>query len=446
MLVELRVKNFKSYKDEQVFSMVAAGVKDDSLPDNLIKVELPRDGKLNLVSAAAIYGPNASGKSNLIDAIKFIENMVVGFSDKRPMRRKLGIPIEPFVLSKETENAPSEFEIIFIQEKVRYQYGFIVDRQKVHEEWLLAYPEGSPQRWFERKIVDPHAEKPEYEWYFPRNHKKKRNDIKDKTRPDNLFLPVAFEFNDEPLTVVYNWFQEKLVYLFVDDLSEELDANKNEKVPYSIKSIHLVDNDVSAKERIANLLRQADLGIADLELETVDFSADQLPSTLPDEMRERLTTMLADSKQVIINLLHFTDDPNTFKPFRLDRESLGTQRLFYTSGWLLDTLENGHVLFVDELDASLHPLLVKKLIELFGNPYVNSKGAQLIFNTHDATLLDNGLLRRDQFWLVEKQRNGASCIFPLSDFRPRTGEALEKNYLEGRYGATPVIGNLVESR
>lgn len=455
MLIEFRVKNFKSFKTEQVLSLVSTGAKDKTLPDNIIQAAIKsgktQETELPLVSTAVIYGANASGKSNLIDAIKFAEKFVTnqhGFSPGRKKNTNF-IPVEPFLLSKDAVSKPVEFWLTFILEGVRYQYGFSVDREKVYAEWLIAFPNGIAQTWFERTIQDAQAEKPEYNWHFQAGkYRKSRNDIKGKTRPDALFLTIAAEFNDEPLIRVQNWFLHNLHYIYSN--------NCNFFKGYTSNSIM---EDPNKKHQIANLLREADLGLAGLEIEKTETAIlpPDLPADLPDELiepltiiRQQLINRLKDSEakevKFDLKLSHYTEDSDWTVPFPLEKESFGTQRLFELSGLLLDVLDNGYTLFIDELEANLHPLLVRKLIGFFGDKNINLKGAQLIFTTHNVNLLDEDILRRDQVWFVEKHRDGSSNLYPLTDIQPRKGEALEKNYLEGRYGAIPNLGILIESR
>jgi uncharacterized protein len=443
MLVEFRVKNFKSYKDEQVFSLVSTGAKDESLPDNLIQATL-KSGKeakseLTLISSAVIYGSNASGKSNLVDALKFAQDIIA--ANETPLRPRStkndvsAFQAEPFLFDKTSASSPCEFEFTFIIGEVRYQYGFSLDFQKIHQEWLIAFPEGAPQTWFERTLVDGGGKgsnsTPKYNWSFRRDkYRKSRTEIKDKTRFDRLFLTIAKEFNDAPLIKIHNWFAFGLKYIYSDQLSFAI-------------TLSMLDNKVFEKHQVVNLLKEADLGVADLTMDKVNFSADSLPSDLPEAFREELIKTLKDSQSYKVRLLHYTDDPENMVQLPIEKESFGTRRLLELSGPLLFVLKNGYTLFVDELEASLHPLLVRKIIGLFGDKKINRKGAQLIFTSHNVSLLSAGIFRRDQIWFVEKRKNGSSNLYPLTDIHPRKEEALEKNYLEGRYGAIPNLGNLV---
>lgn len=414
MLIEFKVKNFRSFRDEAVLSMVASA--DKSLPKNTIAV--PEFGGRSLLRSAVVYGANASGKSNLIAAAQFVDEFV-----NTSMERKLSSPIEvtPFLLVAEPVTAPVEFEVTFIDsQNVRYQYGFHVTTQKVVREWLVAYPKGLPQTWFERE----HLEGSEPEWYFGRNLKGKNSQVAELTRPDVLFLSNAAKLNHRQLGDVFEWFQKSLRVMSVDELSPSL----------YIYSASRAKDDEQLQERIRSLLAVADFGISDFDIREEIYIEQDLPEEMPSELRK----LLLNKKRLDVYMLHPVGMENEVA-LPLDEESKGTQRFFALSAPLVEVLENGWTLFVDELDASLHPLLVRYLVELFHNPQINPKGAQLIFNTHDTTLMDGSLFRRDQIWFVEKDRQGCSHLYPLLDYSPRKDEALAKGYLLGRYGAIPFL-------
>lgn len=193
MLVEFRVKNFRSFRDEQVLTLVAG--HDTTLPGNCAT-----EGKLQLLKAAGIYGPNASGKSNLVKAIKVMQDLVLNSADFKPGSK---LPVTPFLLDEELEGKPSSFEVTFFYEDIRYQYGFTVTNERVHEEWLLAYPKGKAQRWYERTLNKG-------DWKFSSFLKGEKAKISDKTRDNALFLSVAAQWNNEQLIHVYKWFKNKL--------------------------------------------------------------------------------------------------------------------------------------------------------------------------------------------------------------------------------------------
>jgi len=414
MLIEFKIKNFRSFREEATLSMVAS--TDKTLPENMILA--PEFGGRSLLRSAVVYGPNAAGKSNLISAINFVDDLVNGSMD-----RKLNSPIEvtPFLLVTEPNTVPSEFEVTFIDSQdVRYQYGFHVTAKQVLREWLVAYPKGLPQTWFERE--QPVGGEPT--WYFGRNLKGKNSQVAELTRPDVLFLSNAAKLNHRQLGRVFEWFQKSLRVIGADELSPYL----------STYSAARAREDEQAQERIRRLMAVADFGISDFEIREETFTEKDLPEDMPAELRNQLI----NKKHLDVYMRHPVGTGSEVA-LPLEEESNGTQRLFALSGPLAEVLENGWTLFVDELDASLHPLLVRYLVELFHNPQLNPKGAQLIFNTHDTTLMDCCLFRRDQIWFVEKDRQGCSHLYPLLDYSPRKDEALAKGYLLGRYGAIPFL-------
>jgi hypothetical protein len=418
MLIEFRVKNFKSFRDEQVFSMVAS--TDKSLPTNTISTSLL--GGRKLVRSAVLYGANASGKSNLIQALGFVQDFVETSAERK---RGSEILVQPFRLDSDNGKLPSEFEINFIHLGVRFQYSFSVDYRQVYEERLIAYPKGLPQIWFERT---PITDLEKSEWYFGPQLKGEKNRLISITRPDVLFLSVAATFNHRQLTNVYEWFSD---HLRVVDANDAMSS-------FTYYTAKQALNSELAYRVIKGLLDLADLGIKDFSVEEKSEVEDELPNAMPDELRSALLAV----KRLEIQMHHYSKENKIGVSFSFEDESLGTRRFFGLIGPLLDTLIEGYTLVVDELDASMHPILVKSLVDLFQHPTLNDENAQLIFNTHDTTLLNADLFRRDQIWFVEKDKTGASHLYPLLDFSPRKDEALEKGYLQGRYGAIPFLGDI----
>lgn len=431
MLIEFRVKNFKSFRDEQTLSMVASA--DKTLSGNT--AETQSFGK-KLLRSSVLYGANASGKSNVIAALGFVQEFVRGSAERRPGS---SIPVQPFRLDKTTIKLPSEFEVFFLHENIRYQYGFAVDQHRVHREWLIAYPEGLPQTWFERRLVSESG-KGEEQWKFGSRLKGEKKRLQGLTRPDVLFLSLAATLNHKQLSEVYAWFHYYLRVVHpklvgFDFMLERFIAD------------HIKDNP-AFQTRLTHLLGMADLGIVDfrLEEEEKEISENDL-ANLPESVRASI--LAGEDKYVAkqierqFEMMHASKDPaEPAVAFPIEDESLGTRRLFALGGAGLHSLQEGFVLVVDELDDSLHPLLVQTLVHMFHDPAINRNNAQLIFNTHDTSLLSADLFRRDQIWFLEKDNAGASHLYTLLEFSPRKDEALEKGYLQGRYGAIPIIGDL----
>lgn len=420
MLIEFKVTNFRSIKETQTLTMVAADALKE-LESNTFETgiaNLP-----NLVRSSVIYGPNASGKSNLIAAIAFMEEMV----RESAREAQVGEPIEinPFRLDAASRNEDTEFEIHFIAENTRYQYGFSLNTQRITSEWLYAYPHGSPQKWFERQYD---AANGRYEYkYSDLFEKKKLREERDKyTIENNLYLSVAVQKNSQQLLPVFTWFQKKLQYILsMSHLREGRTSNLCQSEDGRIK--------------VLAFMNAAGITVRDLSVEKKSFTPDDLPTDMPDEIREKVLKELQGAVKFETKFLYQSNDNQSLIPFELEDESDGTQALFAFAARWLELLENDEILFVDEIDTSLHPLLVHHLVKLLNCS--NSK-AQLVFTTHDTTLLSQRIMRRDQVWFVEKDKAQSTQLYSLADFSPRKNEALEKGYLSGRYGAIPFLSEL----
>ncbi|MHB8255148.1 MAG: AAA family ATPase [Acidiferrobacter sp.] len=429
MLIEFSVVNFRSIRARQTLSLVASP-DSKHLAGNVFT---DKDDALRLLRSAVIYGPNAAGKSNLLRALHTLQQLVQNSATGTQEGQRL--PVTPFLLSKASAEQPSEFEIIFIADDgVRYHYGCTVSAERVHKEWLVAYPQGRPQRWFEREYV---MEKGVYNWWFGPRFKAERAERKvwqEFTRPNALFISTAIQLNNEQLKPVFTWLTQKLIVLIPGT-----GVNWN---PYL--SINLL-REVSGQDKIMHFMRAADIGIDRLELREEPLSQFSAPISAPPGapfIDIMISPGTAVSKRLRLLAWHKRSDTGEEVSFNLmEDESDGTKKLFEFIGGWLRALEWGAALFVDELDRSLHPHLTRFLVGLFQNPG-NTQNAQLVFTTHDTTLLDTDLLRRDQIWFVEKDPERSSHFYSLLDYSPRKDEALERGYLKGRYGAIPFIGNL----
>jgi AAA15 family ATPase/GTPase len=422
MLIEFSVTNFLSFSDKQTLSMIADSSKElekthTFLPTGTAK--LPR-----LLPCVGVYGANAAGKSNLLFAMKVMRDMVLSSAKDS----QVGEPIEairPHALFIDKSTA---FEIIFIVDGVRYQYGFAANRELITEEWLFAFPNGRSQQWLSR-VYDPDSKK--YSWFINATQIKGKRELWKKVTRDNaLFLSTAAQLNSEQLGWLLKWFQQNL------------NVGKTDSI-YPNKTVELCKNPES-KLKVLAFLKTADISISDIELKEVPISLADLSDELPLEVKQEILRELTDEtgkpKGMQIKCYHNTSEGKRFS-LPLSWESQGTLKLFESAGVWLDLLEQGRVIGIDELESSLHPLITRFLVSLFNNPEMNPKPAQLIFTTHDTNLLDNDWLRRDQIWFVEKDNNQSTRLYPLSDFSPRKKEALQKGYLQGRYGALPYISS-----
>ncbi len=425
MLVEFRVKNYRSIKDEQTLSLVAT--TDNTLEDNCIDV-----GKLRLLKAAGIYGPNASGKSNLIRAMRIMQQMILSSAGDKPGS---DTSAEPFLFDDKSQKEPTSFEIIFYHNKIRYQYGFTATKERIYDEWLFAAPKKSNQKWFERSF-DKKTE--ETDWKFGSYYKGEKMNLADKSRDNALFLSVAAQWNHEQLTNVYEWFKDNLMII-----------SPNIELP-SLTARMLLDNTGNVSQEISTIMKSADFGISGLRIKPANINVDKNNTHLQSPNKISNKGFFKDLVNLLNNLI---EKDSIFKrletlhqntkghdiPLSIEEESHGTQRFLKLLWTWFPSIKNGCTLLVDELEASLHPLLTRELIKIFQNPDINKSGAQLVFTTHDTTLLDPELFRRDQIWFTEKDNSGATQLFPLSDYKPRKGEAIQKGYLAGRYGAIPIL-------
>lgn len=416
MLVEFRIKNFRSLRDEQVLSLVASPDKT-LLPTHALETGLK--AAPHLLKSAVVYGANASGKSNIVKALQYMRGVVLESAALQPGQTFDRLP--PFKLDATSGSLPTEFEVTFILDSVRYQYGFAMNAQRIVSEQLLVYKAFKPQRWFERHF-DAESGKDVYE--FGPSLRGPKNLWEGATRPNALFLSVAVQLNSDALRPVFEWFANRLVIF-------------NEQSPLSPQFVVQMLKQEAQRKAICEFLRAADISITDIEVTTRQAMVHTINFDLATGKREETASEQAVDE---VKFHHITEQGKAV--FDLMDESSGTRNLLFLTGPILDILNKGLTLVVDELDTSLHTLLVQSLVRLFHRPEVNTGGAQLIFTTHDTSLLDAyGLFRRDQVWFVEKRPDQSSSLYPLLDFSPRKNEALERGYLQGRYGALPLLRN-----
>ena len=421
MLIEFSVTNYRSFLTTQLLTLTANTATELQEENSFVSPvsNLPR-----LLRSSVVYGPNAAGKSNLVQAIAFMKSFVLSSAKESQEGEK--IDATPFLFNRQSSRNPSEFEVLFIQNGIRYQYGFAVTSERVTGEWLFAYPEGRAQKWFERNY-DPETQKDI--WYFGPKFTGRRKVWQEATRSNALFLSTAIQLNNKQVKPVFNWFDHKLVTSAQGtSIHPEFTISECEEE--------------NKKKKILKFMNAADLSITDIFLEKKEFSTKDLPAEMPQSLKEEISKELDGKKLTSLFFMHPSSDTGEDVALEFDEESAGTRKLFILAGPWLDVLDNGLVFFVDELDTSLHPLLVRFLLNLLHNSKTNRHNAQLIFTTHDTTVLDQTLMRRDQVWFVEKDAENATSLYPLSDYKPRKGEALQKGYLYGRYGALPFPGEL----
>lgn len=396
MLLGFTFANVLSFWDEQTLSLVPDGLDEShARPTGVVLERRP----VRALPVVGIYGANASGKSNVLGALRLMRKAVL--ESHAEWTRVDGVPRTPFALDPGATKAPSAFEIDLVIDATRWVYGFELSDTRVEAEWLHVYPRGRRQIWFDRDADAAESLR------FPGDHLKgERATVARLTRPDALFLSTAAAYNHPQLSVLYRWFQGNL--WLVTPESDHADRER-------YTGTRLLTDD---RARILELLRIADLGIDEVEVVGQD----------PDPPQVRLIRM-SRGRRV---------------PFDLDNESFGTRNWFSLLGPLLLALRDGAVLLVDELDNSLHPTLVAEFIRLFQDPAANPRNAQLIFTSHDTAPLGTGTgdrpLGREQVWLTEKRPDGATELYPLTDAHPRKDENLERGYRAGRYGGVPQVG------
>lgn len=420
MLIEFSVKNFRSFWEPQTLSMTAGSTKNLQKENSFTP---PVKGLPSLLRSAVVYGPNGGGKSNLIAAINFMKDLVL--SSSKESQEGENIRRKPFLLHSQGPSQTSEFEVFFIQDGIRYQYGFATTEKRVTHEWLLAYPGNRAQRWFERSY---NPEKDEEEWYFGIKLTGPKKTWQSSTRSNALFLSTAVQLNSEQLKPVFTWFQK----LAIIRHGELIDPN------FTVETCE----DKKKCGDILEFLKGADIHVDGIEIKERNFDTLKFPSGIPEELKNIIQKDLHGTSFKEVFFKHQLSDTGDSVSFPLKEESDGTQKLFaYAAPWL-DVLNNGRVLVVDELDNSFHPHLVRFLLKLIHNSKSNKQNGQLIFSTHDTSILDSKILRRDQIWFMEKDNNHATQLYPLTDFHPRKNEALGKGYLQGRFGALPYIGEV----
>ena len=421
MLIEFSVGNYRSFKEKVTFSMVAANLvaKDKKLDENNV-FAVNKD--LKLLKSAAIYGANASGKSNLAKALAFMADFMINSSRETQSVDEIGV--EPFILSSETKDKPSFFELVFLIDGQQYRYGFEADYENIVSEWLFYVPKVRETNLFERQLNTIKMSK----GY-------KANGIEQRTRHNALFLSVSAQFNVEIAEKILMWVSDKLNIISA--------AQDRGYIGHTLNCLLEGTN----KNEILKLVKELDLGISDIHVESADLTIDDLPDKFPDDLK-KIIIKNSSGKATSVKTLHrkfdSVGDYESMEEFDLGHhESEGTQKLFALTGVIITTLKEADVIIIDELDARLHPLISQAIIKLFNSNETNPNNAQLIFMTHDTNLLSNKLFRRDQIWFTEKNRYGATDLYSLAEYNNiRNDASFESDYIKGRYGAIPYLGDL----
>jgi uncharacterized protein len=411
MLLEFRVRNYRSIRDEQCLNLVASSADKELAETHLAATGLK--SLPNAVRSAVVYGPNASGKSTLLFALNYMRAVVAESASL--IQPGQAYNVQPFKLDPNFAKEPTTFGLTFLIEGVRHEYSFAMTQKRIVSESLLVYRTIKPTELFSRKLA-PDAENYEYE--FSTYLTGSRKLWQESTRPNALFLSTAAQLNSELLLPVFRWIVDRIVYL---PARAELDND--------LTTAMLSNNE--GRAAICDFLASADISIANIQ--AVPRKGIRAQLVIPAGGVAQVNQLQGEFLFPVFE--HST--PKGKANFELDDESEGTRRLYGLAAPVLDVLREGRILVVDELDSSLHTLMVRRLVSMFHSSELNKAGAQLIFSTHDTSLLDSSLFRRDQIWFTEKDDDQATRLYPLSDFSPRKHEALERGYLMGRYGAVP---------
>lgn len=418
MILELKVKNFRSIKEWQSFSMLAEiKVKEHS---NLVFDILGQ----NILNTAIIYGRNASGKSNILKAFRALQYMVTDSADFKV--DKSIPPYEPYKLDNASLNLPTEIYIDFIaKNNIRYIYEIGYNKTKIIYERLKFFPKTQPAILFDRKLGEPIK----YGEYLTGRKK----DIEDKLYENQLFLSKISTNKLEMLTFPYLFFSDGI---FVSTFHD----TKYDNILIQTFTNKMVKGDIPYfKENINKLMQIADTGIDCIDIKEIEIDIDKFPEEISIEDKQKLVENYKNKIRTIHKKFDGDVEDGVIE-FKLNEESTGTIKLLAMGGLILEALANGQVLIIDELDKSLHPKLTRALINIFHSKTTNPNNAQLIFATHDVSLLDNTLFRRDQIWFSEKEYEGYSHYYSVSDISGvRSDAPYEKYYMSGRFGANPII-------
>ena len=424
MLIEFEVKNFQSIRDAAALSMVA-GRGDELVDANTFASGIASFSRL--LRSTAVYGPNGSGKTCLVRALRTMQEIIR--HSAKDQQQDEALPVVPFLLDVRSRSRPSEFEATFIQDGVRYQYGFAATSERVTEEWLLAFPRGRPQRWIERKY-NPATDSDDWGAMGKlEGAESARSFWRLATRGNALFLSTAVQLNNEQLRPVYEWFSKTLKVI-----------GPGGRLPSHHSQLFCERPET--KRVVLTFLKTAGIDVDDIVVEREEAREESNPPASPENGR-RLRTLGRPK----VHFRYRVAD-KAVQPLEWTDESDGTRQLFAYAAPVMQALRDGLVLVVDELHNHLHSQLVKFLVELFHSPETDFSKAQLVFTTHDTSILNKQLFerlfRRDQIWFCERKKR-VTQLFRLTDFSPRKEEEnFERRYQSGRYGALPYVRSMGE--
>ena len=421
MLVAFALENYTCFRDRQELNFQAVSRASDL---HAFDSDCPQAPRLNRVTA--VYGPNGSGKSRLLQALSEARYLVVHSLNGRGPGERL--PHTPFLFDAETRERPTTYETCFIEGGTYYEYLFSHDHERIHEESLFAWPPGGRRR----RIVERQwkVETRDYSWRFGKTVTGAKDLWRQSTRPDTLFVSVAAQLNSDTFQPIVTWFR-RLTQISSERISERSTAES-------------IVEDVARRTRVLEMLQDVDIHVRDLDVEEEPVDTGKMkkyfaPALLKDLSRFGLDSM-SDYRTRFAHLVRGATKPHLLD---LKEESFGTRRMFSLAGPWLDMRDNNQIVIVDELDRSLHSILLDSLLRQIndGGRGGHSHHAQLICTLHDTKQMGHAL-PRGQLWFAEKDREEAATLTPLSDYHTRKGEAVERGYLAGRYGGIPVTRTL----
>lgn len=421
MIVQFTVGNFLSFNEKRTLSFEAKGISE--LKDNVINSE-----NYKLLRSAVIYGANSSGKSNLIKAL---DSMRDGLLKSVKLNEFDELDYRPFLLSIEGISNPTFFEIVILKEKTRYRYGFEYNLTEIINEWLYVGKSSKNESPLFIRTLEGVGVSDKFE---------EGKGKEASTNNNRLFVSLVAQLGGTISKKIIEWFRDYNVLSGLDHKD------------YNGFSTRMLHKKLDGYIESLSLFQTLRLGFKDISTNESEFNPLDIPEEMPKRLKSKLIKELTGEVEFILKTVHNKYDKkgnvvDTILWDKNENESEGTNKIIDLSGPIFDTLTNGKILIIDELDAKLHPLITSQIVTLFNNPKMNKHNAQLLFATHDTNLLNTDLFRRDQIWFTEKDEFEQTDLYSLYDInlpdgsKVRNDSNIEKNYIRGRYGAIPFITN-----
>jgi len=379
-------------------------------------------GAPRVLQLACLFGANGSGKSGLVKSMNTASAIVRNsFKNENELVEKY----EPHLFHSKWRNAPTQFEVTFLHDDSLFQYGFVYDAGRIWEEWLFERPSATRKQ---RQIFirEYDASQEAYQWETSATHLKgERQSWISQTRENALFISTAVQLNAEPLKRPFDWLTRRLRTIFDFELIGQYTASRL--------------NDDDWKGRVMAFLADADLRLADVEVQDRNLFETAYFKKLPKTVQSEFKSALPENEKTLEVFAYREDESGDRMRLSFSDESTGTRELFKLTGPIMDCLDKGCTLVIDELNTHLHPLAFRHIIRMFCSSKVNLNKAQIVFTTHDPTVTEEDCIQRDHIWLVEKGSDFASRLIPFSDYKTRDERPFRRGYLQGRYGAVPRI-------